>query len=64
MIELPFCPLPITHRARAYNKCDQHIDLAQRFREIREQRFVHEVGDDYDHCERTAYLESLGAFKE
>lgn len=62
--ELPYCLLPGTHPACAYTPAEQ-TNLAQRFRDIREQRFAHDVGDDYDDVERTAYLESFsGGFRK
>ena len=69
MKTLPFTPLPITHKARAYTPAED-TDIAQMIAEWIEQHSPIEVccvdrnriGDDYDEVERTAWIESPGGF--
>lgn len=71
MRTLPYCPLPGHHRAFSWTPADR-TDIAETFaRWVREhtaddlvpKHAPHLVGDDFDHVERTAYLEQPGAFK-
>lgn len=65
MNTLPYCPLPITHPARAYTP-GHNTNVAETIATFREQHapiMVCPVGDDYDEVERLAYLEQPGAFK-
>lgn len=70
MKTLPYTPLPITHKARAYVSADK-TNVASMIEEWVEQHSHIEVcgldrnriGDDYDEMERTAWIDSPGAFK-
>lgn len=61
----PYCILPSHHRARAYTH-SSGTNIAATIKQHREQHTpppCHSIGDDYDDVERTAYLETPGAFK-
>lgn len=51
----PWCPIPLTNRARAYIKSDD-TNIRRTFAE-------HQTGDDYDMNERTAHLDMMGEFQ-
>jgi hypothetical protein len=60
-----YCLIPGHHPAFSWVPSD-HTNVAETFRRAREHYFPinpHRVGDDYDHVERTAYLDSPGDFK-
>lgn len=70
MSTLPYSPLPIHHPARAWTSSEK-TDIKKMIEEWIEQHSPiqvciinpNRIGDDYDEVERTAYLESPGAFK-
>lgn len=66
MTTLPYSPLPLHHPARAWTASDQ-TDIARNRAEFIEQHSPILVcpvyGDDYDEVERTAWIETPGAFK-
>lgn len=67
---LPFCPLPVHHRAFAWTPSDR-TDVAETFARFRREHTAddlaprhaaHAYGDDYDMNERSAHLDLMGEF--